>query len=99
MLSKLPPYYRICKIEFLSDNVRKIENVVNRFKTTISNEVDFISDVQSPYIDYRFGRHRRYILITYRHQNIKSIILNNIDIIKKNNIDYIIDLNNNEIGV
>lgn len=97
--AKLPPYYRICKIEFLSDNVRKIENVVNRFKTTINNDVDFISDIQSPYIDFRFGRHRRYILITYRHQNIKSIILNNIDIIKKNNIDYIIDLNNNEIGV
>ncbi len=97
--AKLPPYYRICKIEFLSDNPRKIENIVNRFKTAISNDVDFISDIQSPYIDYRFGHHRRYILITYRHQNIKSIILNNIDIIKKNNIDYIIDLNNNEIGV
>ncbi|WOO88986.1 primosomal protein N' [Mollicutes bacterium LVI A0078] len=97
--SKAQPFYRQAKIEILGDNKIKLENVGNQLiKTLTKNNLD-VSQLFEPYIDYRFNKHRRYFLIKYRHEHIREIILKNLNVLTQNNIDYNIDLINNEIGV
>ncbi len=94
------PFVRSCKIEFSSENKIKLENIAEQFCQQLKGLKQFeVSALQEPYLDFRFNKHRKYVLIKYRHQNIREIIKQNIKILETNNIDYNIDLNNIEIGV
>lgn len=94
-----PPFYRICKIELMAANLQKLENVGNQFIGCLKTAGFSPSPLQKPYIDNRFNKHRRYFIVKYRHQDISSIIKDNLKLLVMNNIDYNVDLNNSEIGV
>ncbi len=98
-LAKAQPFYRQAKIELIAENANKLENIGNRFIELLTQNNLEVSQLFEPYIEYRFNKHRRYFLIKYRHELIREIILKNLSIIIQNNIDYNIDLINNEIGV
>lgn len=93
------PFYRICKVELNAANPVKLENVMSRYQQILNTAGLNCGPIQTPYIENRFGNHRRYFLIKYRHQNIRDILRKNMQFLIQNNIDYNIDLNNNEIGV
>lgn len=97
--SNNPPYYRICKIELLAENERKLINVGNQFMESLKLAGYLVSPLQIPYIEFRYNKHRRYFIVKYKHQDIRKVIKLNLNILVTNNIDYNIDLNNNEIGV
>lgn len=97
--SNNPPYYRICKVELLAENERKLVNVATQFISILTTAGYSASNLQTPYIAIRYNKHRRYFIVKYKHQEIRKIIKQNIGILDSNNIDYNIDLNNNEIGV
>lgn len=98
-LSDNPPYYRICKVELIAENLQKLENIANQLLLNLKKAGFTPSNLQIPYIDYRFSKHRRYFIVKYRHQDIRSVIKDNLKLLVENNIDYNIDLNNCEIGV
>lgn len=98
-LSNNPPFYRICKIELLAENQQKLENIANQFKYKLEAEGYNASELQKPYIEYRYNKHRRYFIVKYKHHDIRKVIKENLKLLVENNIDYNIDLNNNEIGV
>ncbi len=95
----LQPYVKICKISLAAANEQKLENVAQRFMVNLHAQKIITSQLQTPYIDWRFGKYRRYILIKYRNQQIKAIIDEQLAILKENNIDCDIDLENEQIGV
>lgn len=97
--SNNPPFYRICKIEMLAENEKKLINVANQFSERLGAAGYSVSRLQAPYIEYKYNKHRRYLIVKYKHQDIRTVIKQNIKLLVKNNIDYNIDLNNNEIGV
>lgn len=98
-VSKSQPYYRICKVELSSDNQAKLLNIFSNYINDLSKAGLAVGPIQSPYLDYRFGKYRRYVLIKYKHEKVREILKRNIKYLIENNIDYNIDLNNNEIGV
>ncbi len=98
-LTNDPPFYRICKIEVFSPNVNKLQYITNELRAKLKLESLIVSELLTPYIDYRYNKHRRYFIIKYRKINIKKILSNNIDVLSENNIEYIVDLNNYQIGV
>ncbi|WOO87229.1 primosomal protein N' [Mollicutes bacterium LVI A0039] len=93
------PYFRTCKFELICDNPKKLETVAEQLRMQLRKSGLAPSELQIPYIDFRFNKHRRYILIKYRYEDVKTIIKQNIKLLNQNNIDYNIDLNNLEIGV
>lgn len=97
--SNNPPYYRLCKIELLAANERKLVNIGERFKQQIASHGFVASGLQTPYLNFRYNKHRRYFIVKYKHENIRKIIKQDLKMLVDNNIDYNIDLNNNEIGV
>lgn len=94
-----PPFFRICKVELLADNRQKLTNISNLFKSQIEKSGLKCSDLITPFIDYRFGYHRLYFLIIYKHEDVYVNLKKRLNLLKVNNIDYNIDINNNEIGV
>lgn len=99
-IGHISPYYRLCKIELLDSNEVKLNNIAWQLrKLLVKCDTNGVSEVQKPYISYRFQKHRVYIMVKYKHQNMKEILYRCLKVVTNNNIDYIIDLNNNEIGV
>lgn len=99
-IGQISPYFRLCKIELLDSNEIKLNNIAEQLRDQLlKSDTNGVSLVQKPYINYRFQKHRAYIMVKYKHQNMKEILYRCLKVVINNNIDYIIDLNNNEIGV
>lgn len=98
-LGKLPPYYKMCKIMFSCPHLQKLQNMVGKMIIELRNLGIETSELQIPYLDVRNDFHRRYIIITYRENNLKKLLEPYITMLIANKIDCEVDLECNKIGV
>lgn len=93
------PYYHLCKIEFMASNPKKLYNVVSKYRNLIVSSGYNVSEICVPYIEKRYDKYRIYIIIKYRKENIKQVIVKYQQLLVENNIEQLVDLDNQEIGV
>lgn len=98
-LGRIAPYYKICKIMFSCVTLLKLENLVQEVITELHASDYSTTQIQVPYLEVINKKYRRYIVITYRDQNLKNKLQPLIANLNLNGIDTDVHLDCNKIGV
>lgn len=89
---KNPPYYNICKLELRHSNYKLLDNLLLEVIKQAKIQKLLVSKINIPYVQKIGEEYRRYVLVKYKREDIKSFLNLFTKRIKTNNIRVIVDL-------